>query len=651
MSKIKRRTFIKTLAAGTAGISLTGFPATGCSGLNSVPSYLQDYAELYRRNPRDAALQWFKDSKFGLFMHYGISSILGRSEWVQYQENIPLKEYIKLKDQFTADKFDADFITDLALDAGMKYVNITARHHDSFCLFDSSVSNYTSVNSPSKCDLVGKLAHQCQQKGLGFFFYYSYALDWKHPYFYPRKYNRIARPEYKNPEDVYKWRKDEDFQYYIEFVHAQIRELLTNYGPIAGIWFDPIMGYYGRPDLFPIDETYTMIRKLQPQTLISFKQGATGTEDFAAPERSGHSLYERVRQLFGEEKANIAHHAWEKNKNKHNEICDTMQPGAWGYRKADDGQHHSSDKVIQMLVNAVSRNYNLLLNTGSLPDGSIHQQDAKSLRETGKWLLENGKSIYGVDGGPFTANHFAAVTYLGKTFYAHLLNFSGGKVIVPTAENAVKKVQTLDRTLLNYQHVKEGISINIPKIDHPNPDYVVKIDMQNKIDPQRHRDKSIELDIDMKYKSIILKHSPSEKYPGRGILTLQDGIRGGLDYNSGHWLGFEQDDFEAVVDLGKNTDVHEIKIGFLQNQKSWVFLPEKCSVYTSNDRVQWKLLDAAKKNVKMDEKIKADDFVKKGLKAKAGYIKIIAKNVQKCPDWHTGNGGRAWLFVDEIIIN
>ena len=210
----------------------------------------------------------------------------------------------------------------MALNAGMKYVNITARHHDSFCLFDSAVSDYTSVKSPAGRDLVAELAEQCGKKNLGLFLYYSYALDWRHPYFYPRSYNPIARPDYGNPEEVYKWRSNEDFAKYLEFVHAQLKELLNNYGPLAGIWFDPIMGYYARPDLFPIHETYDMIRKLQPRV--------------------------------------------------------------WGYKKDDDGDHLNAEQVLTRLNNANQNNMNLLMNTGPLPDGSIHETDVATLAEVGK---------------------------------------------------------------------------------------------------------------------------------------------------------------------------------------------------------------------------------------------------------------------------
>jgi alpha-L-fucosidase len=173
-------------------------------------------------------------------------------------------------------------------------------------------------------------------------------------------------------------------------VHAQLRELLTNYGPLAGIWLDPIMGYYARPDLFPIQETYALIRELQPQTLIAFKQGATGTEDFASPERSGHSLADRVREQVGPDQAEIAQRAWERNKDKHNEICDTLQPGAWGYVAGDDGKHRTADEVLRMLADADSQNCNLLLNTGPLPDGSIHCEDVTTLREVGPRIRRDG---------------------------------------------------------------------------------------------------------------------------------------------------------------------------------------------------------------------------------------------------------------------
>jgi alpha-L-fucosidase len=150
------------------------------------------------------------------------------------------------------------------------------------------------------------------------------------------------------------------------------------------------MGYYARPDLFPIKDSYAMIRQLQPQALIAFKQGANGDEDFASPERSGHSLAERVREQIGPEAAEVARHAWEGNAGKHNEICDTLQPRAWGYTAAADGQHHGPDAVMDMLANAGRQSYNLLLNTGPLPDGAIHPEDVATLLEVGRRIRSEG---------------------------------------------------------------------------------------------------------------------------------------------------------------------------------------------------------------------------------------------------------------------
>jgi alpha-L-fucosidase len=385
---MKRRNFLQTLA----GTAVAGGILQQCrdAAPPAVPSYLRNHAGLFARDPHAAALAWFREARFGLFMHYGLYSILGRGEWVMLKERIPLAEYEKLKEQFQPSKYDADVITDLACEAGMNYVTLTSRHHDSFCLFESKHSDYSSVQSPARRDLVAELAGQCRKKGLGLFLYYSYALDWRHPYFYSRKFFTSARPNYTEPEPRYLWRTDEDSARYIEFVHGQLGELLTHYGPLAGVWFDPIMGYYARPDLFPIHETYALIRRLQPQTLICFKQGATGTEDFAAPERAGQSLADRVRKQLGEESAVIAAHAWNANKDKHNEICDTLQPHAWGYRKDDDDKHLDATETLRRLGGAFGQNCNLLMNTGPLPDGSIHPVDAATLREAGRRIRTEG---------------------------------------------------------------------------------------------------------------------------------------------------------------------------------------------------------------------------------------------------------------------
>jgi len=353
---INRREFIKS-SAMCIGVATSGSIAH-CVTKPRTPSYLEGYDDLYATDPRKAALEWFRNAKFGLFMHYGLYSILGRHEWVQFREKIPVKEYEKLKERFTAEKFDAAFITDLALNAEMKYINITTRHHDSFCLFDSKMTDFKSTNSPAKRDLVAELAEQCSKKGLGLCLYYSHGRAWRHPHAPNNdEWGGSARPKYPKPEPHYAYGENHDLQKYVEFMKSQITELLTNYGPIAAIWLDGIATPLSRREkihLFKCQELYDHIHSLQPAVLVSYKQGLLGTEDFMAPERH-----------------------WNNEVSKPLEVCDTLQPKGWGYIKSDDGKHKSADDVMAMLAKAKKIGANLLLNTGPLPDGASRSQKAK----------------------------------------------------------------------------------------------------------------------------------------------------------------------------------------------------------------------------------------------------------------------------------
>jgi alpha-L-fucosidase len=333
-----------------------------------VPSYLAGYEELYAKDPRRVAIEWFREARFGLFLHYGLYSLLGNHEWVQLRQLIPVAEYAKLHKKFTAEKFDADFITDLALAAGMKYVNITTRHHDSFCLFRTAQTDFNSVSSPASRDLVGELSEACARKGLGMFFYYSHGRDWKHPHA-PNNdaWGGHARPEYDPPESTYATGGDHDLQKYVDFMSAQIRELLTQYGPVAGIWLDGIATTRSGPtEQFHSQELYDMVHSLQPQVLVSYIQGLLGTEDFFAPEHKG----------------------IENSSGKPMEICTTLQEQGWGWVKGS--RHRDADEAMAMLQRAADVPANLLLNTGPLDDGSIHPEDEATLREVGRRLAGSG---------------------------------------------------------------------------------------------------------------------------------------------------------------------------------------------------------------------------------------------------------------------
>jgi alpha-L-fucosidase len=355
--------------------------------MTTTPHYLADFSDLYQQNPRQANLEWFKNAKWGLFLHYGLYSQLERGEWMMFHERIPISEYEKLFDSFDPKNFDADFITDLALKAEMKYINITACHHEGFCLWKSDTEAFNSYTA-CKRDLIRELAEQCDKKGLGFFTYYTHVLNWRHPYAIPREYLNMGRPDYDFNEPRYLFKVKEDVAKYWEYAHACMKELLDLEYPLAGIWLDLISPYYKQPEFIRIDNTYKLIRETRPDILLSFKQGANGTEDFASPEFSFNSLGDSLRADGFREGALLADIAWEKNCLKHNEICMTLQRKQWGYAKGME--HYNADDIWSRLAYAIKNNCNMLTNSGPLPDGSIHPADIKSLLEVGRRIRESG---------------------------------------------------------------------------------------------------------------------------------------------------------------------------------------------------------------------------------------------------------------------
>jgi alpha-L-fucosidase len=325
----------------------------------AVPSYLSDYEAYYRENPRRAALKWFADARFGMFVHYALGSCATEGEGKDPAHPITRPRFKVLTEKnreawrkisraFTARKFDADLITDLALQAEMRYVNFTTVHKGGLFMFDTQCSTFTSLNAPCGRDLVAELAEACRRKGLGLFLYY-------------------------NPDLVIRLGGD------LDMVMTQLRELLTQYGPIAGIWLDPIGSFYEEPDKYPVDKIYAHIRALQPQCLVSWKQGANGDEDFVAPE----GLMHPKGGAYGER-------IWEMNRGKPGEICTVMQvaPPAWLYI---EGNHSvNADQTMLLLADAFAQKANLLLNVNPLPDGSLPQDQVDTLQEVGSRIRKEG---------------------------------------------------------------------------------------------------------------------------------------------------------------------------------------------------------------------------------------------------------------------
>jgi alpha-L-fucosidase len=364
-----RREFLTFSALAGAGMML--MPSCIFNSQTHIPPFLTNVNDQFKKNPRLAATDWFRNARYGMFIHYGLYSLLGRGEWVQLADKIHVAEYAKLAEQFTADKFDADMITDLALEAEMKYINITTRHHDSFCLWDTKYTDFKSTNSPAKRDLIAELYEQCNKKGLAFYLYYSHGRDWRHPHA-PNNDNwgGNARPKYETPEPYYKYGNEQDINIYVEFLYNQVAELLEMFPDVGGIWLDghkvPVSGNFTQ---FRLQELYDMIHAKQSHMLLSYKEGVLGTEDFLAPERK--------YQLDGIPPKPL-------------EICDHLQRNKWGYAAEQDGKHKTSDEVIKMLQRASNYPANLLLNTGPLPSGEMHPEDVKVLREVGQIIRTQG---------------------------------------------------------------------------------------------------------------------------------------------------------------------------------------------------------------------------------------------------------------------
>jgi alpha-L-fucosidase len=350
--------------------------------IDTSPSYLADYRKLYRQDARKAGLQWFRDARYGLFLHYGLYSLLGRHEWVQFRERIPVAEYARLKDQFAADGFDAMRIVEFAIACGMRYVNLTAQHHDGFCLWNTGQTDFSSATAPARRDLVGELAVACEAHGIGLCLYYSHGRDWRHPHAPNNdEWGGSARPAYAPPEPSYAYGAEHDLDRYLQFMRDQIHELLTGYGPIAAIWLDGIaVPLSGDRQRFQCQDLYDLIHSLQPQVLVSYKQGLLGTEDFYAPEHRIPSPADPA----------AAQGCVATDSARPREICTTMTPGSWGHTAAARGQHLNTEQVWAQLIQARSQDANLLLNTGPLADGSLDEEDLPAMLAVGERLETRG---------------------------------------------------------------------------------------------------------------------------------------------------------------------------------------------------------------------------------------------------------------------
>ncbi|PWH12043.1 MAG: alpha-L-fucosidase [Anaerolineae bacterium] len=381
---------------------------------------------------RNERTQWFRQARFGMFIHWGLYAIPARGEWVRSHERLSNEDYQPYFDEFHPTCYDPQAWAALARRAGMQYAVLTAKHHDGFCLFDSQLTDYKSTNTPCRRDLVREYVDAFRAEGLRVGLYYS-LLDWHHPD-YPAYGDRFHpmrdNPQYKN--------RTQDFNRYLEYFHGQVRELLTNYGPIDIIWFDFSYDQMSG-ETWRATALVEMARTLQPNLLIDNRLDASGDTnrsieslepppycgDFACPEQiiPPQGLTDEVGRPV----------PWE--------ACLTLN-NHWGYCAADH-DYKSPRQVIRALVECVSKGGNMLLNVGPNAHGEIPPESVEILEQVGKWMRHNGESIYGCGQAPLPKPEWGRYTQNGNMLYAHIFERGIGPINLRGLNGKIRKARLL----------------------------------------------------------------------------------------------------------------------------------------------------------------------------------------------------------------
>jgi len=400
-ARVQYRSFVSRLLGFT--ICLTTL------SLSLPPVYGEE--KILQASPE--AVKWFEDAKFGMFVHWGLYTLRGTDE--RHPRN------------FNPAEFNAREWISMAKKAGIRYITITSKHHEGFCLFDSKLTDFDIADaSPFKRDVLKELAAECHKQGVKPFFYYS-QLDRHHP-------------DYR-PDDKKAWARYK--AYYI----GQIRELCTNYGEIGGLWFD---GWWANPKAdWGHDELYNMIHTLQPKAIIgnNHHRKPFPGEDF--------QMFEQ--DLPGENTAGF-------NKaaifDLPLETCRTIN-NHWGYAK-DDHNHKSTEQLIRYLVQVVGRGANLLLNTGPLPNGKIQPEHVERYLGIGKWIAKNGEAIYGTRKGPYEPSPWGVSVWKGQNVYLHILNWPGETLELVPFGCRVKSARLLHGRHLKFSADEKTVKISLP---------------------------------------------------------------------------------------------------------------------------------------------------------------------------------------------
>ena len=400
--------------------------------------------------------EWFQDARFGLFIHWGVYSVLGDGEWVMNQQQIPVKTYEKIPGFFNPTQFDPKEWVQMAKDAGMKYITITSKHHDGFAMFDSKVSDYNIVKkTPYGKDVLKMLADECRAQGIKLFFYHS-QLDWHSADYFPRGFTGGTWTGREEKGDMNK---------YLDYMDGQLSELLTNYGDVGGIWFD---GMWDKPKAeWRLRQTYDLIHRLQPAAMVGSNHHLApfDGEDFQMFEKDlpGHN----TTGFSGDQKVG----------DLPKETCETIN-NSWGFN-LKDASNKSGKDLIQYLVKAAGYGANFLLNVGPMPNGKIQPEHTALLKQMGEWTKVNGETIYGTRGGPLTPRNWGVTSQKGNKIYVHILNWQDETLTLPNLGRKVVSAKMFsDNTPVKFQENDFGLSLSVPKAKMNEIDTIVELEVK-----------------------------------------------------------------------------------------------------------------------------------------------------------------------------
>jgi alpha-L-fucosidase len=364
--------------------------------------------------------KWFVHDRFGMFIHWGIYAIPARGEWVRNRESLSAEAYQPYFDEFNPRLYDARAWARLAKRAGQRYAVLTAKHHDGFCLFDSKLTEYKSTNTPARRDLIREFTDAFRAEGIKVGFYYS-LLDWHHP-----QYPVAGDRHHPMRSDATFAKEKRDLSHYVDYLHGQVRELMTNYGKIDVVWFDfsydTMAGAAWRAK-----ELVDMVHSLQPHIITDNRLSSDNEKygDFFSPEQ----IIPAEGVLDKDGKPCV----WE--------ACITLNDH-WGYCR-DDRNFKSPAQIIRMMVECVSKGGNLLLNVGPNALGVIQTEAAERLETVGRWLSVNGESIYGCGRADLSRPEWGYYTINGKVLFAHILHKPVGPIALIGLGGKVRKARLL----------------------------------------------------------------------------------------------------------------------------------------------------------------------------------------------------------------